>query len=45
MYSVAMLVWRWVLVSPSSKDRDDFDCFSSSVVSEMPGNDVEIIKS
>lgn len=45
VFSVAMLVWCKVLVSPGSEEKDNFDCVSSSVVSERPGNGVEIVES
>lgn len=45
MFPVAILVWPTVLVTLGSGDRDDFDGVSNSLVSERPGNVVDIIKS
>ena len=44
-FSIPMLVYRRVLVSPGSGDRDDTVWVSNSVGSERPGNGVEIVES
>ena len=44
VFSLAMLVCCTVLVPVGSRDRDDFDCVSSSVASERPGNGVETVE-
>ena len=44
VFFMAMLVYHRVLVSVGSRDRDDFDCVSSSVASERPGNGVETVE-
>ena len=45
VFSLAMLVCCTVLVPVGSRDRGDFDCVSSLVVSEMSGDGVESMES